>query len=66
MIESPTSRARRDLLKLASLLTVAGAAPLLAQGAARAQSESNAPLRIGYLPITDATRHVGGTSQWIL
>lgn len=55
MIESPTSRTRRDLLKLASLLTVAGAAPLLAQGAARAQSESNAPLRIGYLPITDAT-----------
>lgn len=55
MIESPTSRTRRDLLKLASLLTVAGAAPLLAQGTARAQSESNAPLRIGYLPITDAT-----------
>ncbi|MGX9526505.1 ABC transporter substrate-binding protein [Alcaligenes nematophilus] len=55
MIESLTSRTRRDLLKLASLLTVAGAAPLLAQGTARAQSESNAPLRIGYLPITDAT-----------
>lgn len=55
MIDSPTSRTRRDLLKLASLFTAAGAAPLLAQRAARAQSEPDAPLRIGYLPITDAT-----------
>lgn len=55
MIDSPTSRTRRDLLKLASLFTAAGAAPLLTQRAARAQSEPDAPLRIGYLPITDAT-----------
>ncbi len=55
MIDSPTSRTRRDLLKLASLFTAAGAAPLLAQRTARAQSEPDAPLRIGYLPITDAT-----------
>ncbi len=55
MIDSPTSRTRRDLLKLASLFTAAGAAPLLAQRTARSQSEPDAPLRIGYLPITDAT-----------
>lgn len=55
MTDTPTSRTRRDLLKLASLFTAAGAAPLLAQRAARAQAEPDAPLRIGYLPITDAT-----------
>ena len=46
---------RREWLKLASMMTVAGAAPLLASGAARAAAEPDAPLRIGYLPITDAT-----------
>lgn len=45
---------RRDWLKLASLFTAGGAAPLLAAGAARAQAEPDAPVRIGYLPITDA------------
>lgn len=46
---------RREWLKLASMMTVAGAAPLLASAAARAAAEPDAPLRIGYLPITDAT-----------
>lgn len=45
---------RREWLKLASLFTVAGAAPLLGAANARAAAESDAPLKIGYLPITDA------------
>ena len=45
---------RREFLKLASLFTAAGAMPLL-QKAAFANADPNAPLRIGYLPITDAT-----------
>ncbi|MDB5558552.1 MAG: sulfonate transporter periplasmic sulfonate-binding protein [Enterovirga sp.] len=45
---------RRDMLRLAALFTAAGAAPLLDSYAARAQ-ETDAPVRIGYLPITDAT-----------
>ncbi|UPG74511.1 ABC transporter substrate-binding protein (plasmid) [Roseomonas gilardii subsp. gilardii] len=45
---------RRDAMRLASLFTAASAAPLLRSGAARAQTP-DAPLRIGYLPITDAT-----------
>lgn len=47
-------RSRRDLLKLASLFTVAGAAPLLSAFNAQAQAQPEAPVRIGYLPITDA------------
>lgn len=45
---------RRDVMRLTTLLTAAGAAPLLRAYEARAQ-EPNAPIRIGYLPITDAT-----------
>lgn len=45
---------RREWLKLASMLSVAGAAPMLATANARAAAEADAPLRIGYLPITDA------------
>jgi NitT/TauT family transport system substrate-binding protein len=45
---------RRDMLKLSALLTAAGAAPFLQTYEARAQ-EPNAPVRVGYLPITDAT-----------
>lgn len=45
---------RRDLLKLAGLFTVAGAAPLLSTFNAQAQPKTDAPVRIGYLPITDA------------
>ncbi len=36
------------------MFTAAGAAPLLRAGSARAQAD-DAPVRIGYLPITDAT-----------
>ena len=45
---------RRDALRLGALFTAAGAAPLLRAYEARAQ-EADAPVRIGYLPITDAT-----------
>ena len=45
---------RRDMLKLSALLTATGAAPFLQAYDARAQ-EANAPVRVGYLPITDAT-----------
>ena len=51
---SSYSLSRRDALKLSALFTAAGALPLLKAGEARAQ-ESDAPVRIGYLPITDAT-----------
>jgi hypothetical protein len=46
---------RRDFLKLSALLTAGGALPLLSSLQARAAAEPNAPVRIGYLPITDAT-----------
>lgn len=44
---------RRDWLKLGPA-DGGGAAPLLSAFNARAQSEPDAPVRIGYLPITDA------------
>lgn len=47
-------RSRRDVLRLAALLTAAGAAPLLSTFNAQAQPGSDEPVRIGYLPITDA------------
>lgn len=46
---------RRKALKLASLLTAAGALPLLARQRQALAAEPDAPLRIGYMPITDAT-----------
>ena len=46
---------RRDFLKLSALLTAGGAMPLLNSLQARATQEPDAPVRIGYLPITDAT-----------
>ncbi len=45
---------RRDMLKLSALFTAGGALPFLSALEARAQSEPDAPVRIGYLPITDA------------
>lgn len=53
-LDDPT-HSRRDILKLTSLLTAAGAFPLLTSLQARAASDPDAPVRIGYLPITDAT-----------
>ena len=49
------SHSRRDILKLGALLTAAGALPLLTSLQARAAAAPDAPVRIGYLPITDAT-----------
>lgn len=44
---------RREMLRLSALFTAAGALPLLR--AAEARAKEDAPVRIGYLPITDAT-----------
>jgi len=52
MCQLPLSR--REWLKLAAMFTVAGAAPLLQSLKARAAAEPDAPVRVGYLPITDA------------
>ncbi|MDF0606727.1 ABC transporter substrate-binding protein [Neisseriaceae bacterium TC5R-5] len=46
---------RREFLKLAALLTASGALPLLQTFNAQAAESASAPVRIGYLPITDAT-----------
>ncbi|GAA0782678.1 ABC transporter substrate-binding protein [Castellaniella ginsengisoli] len=50
-----TLAGRRQFLKLSSLFTMAGALPLLQAGRAARAAEPDAPVRIGYLPITDAT-----------
>ena len=46
---------RREFLKLAALFTAAGSLPLLQACGQRAAQNPDAPLKIGYLPITDAT-----------
>ncbi len=46
---------RRQFLKLSALFTAAGALPLLQAFERAAAAEPDAPVRIGYLPITDAT-----------
>ena len=48
---------RRDMLRLGTLATASVAAPLLSAGDARAQAfkGDDQPVKIGYLPITDAT-----------
>ncbi|CAM1649756.1 unnamed protein product [Bartonella apis] len=45
---------RRDILRLSALLTASGALPFLNIGRARSQ-EKDEPVKVGYLPITDAT-----------
>jgi NitT/TauT family transport system substrate-binding protein len=55
MCQDDFTHTRRDFLKLSALLTAAGALPLLNSLQARAAAEPDAPVRIGYLPITDAT-----------
>ncbi len=52
---STTVEARRQFLKLSGLFTAMGALPLLQMHKQARAAEPNAPLRIGYLPITDAT-----------
>lgn len=46
---------RRDFLKLSSLFALSGSLPLLQACSERVAANPDAPLRIGYLPITDAT-----------
>ncbi len=53
MCQVPMSR--REWLKLSALFTAGGALPLLNALSARAAQEPDASVRIGYLPITDAT-----------
>lgn len=50
-----TRNTRRQLLKLSALFSSMGALPLLQMANAARAAEPDAPLRIGYLPITDAT-----------
>lgn len=50
-----TRDARRQFLKLSAMFTAAGAFPLLQSYNQAIAAEPDAPLRIGYLPITDAT-----------
>lgn len=52
---APAVEARRQFLKLSGLFTAMGALPLLQMHKQARAAEPNAPLRIGYLPITDAT-----------
>lgn len=53
-IETTLAR-RRQFLKLSSMFTAMGALPLLQMHNVARAAEPDAPLRIGYLPITDAT-----------
>ncbi|QIW15674.1 ABC transporter substrate-binding protein [Pasteurellaceae bacterium RH1A] len=46
---------RRDFLKLLSLFSLSGSLPLLSACEKLQKTDPNAPLKIGYLPITDAT-----------
>ncbi len=48
------SHTRRRILKLSALFTAAGAAPLLGTLNNALAAEPSAPVRVGYLPITDA------------
>lgn len=50
-----TTERRRQFLKLSALFSAAGALPLLTQANLARAAQPDAPLRIGYLPITDAT-----------
>jgi len=50
-----TQARRRQFLKLSTMFTAMGALPLLQMSQAARAAEPDAPLRIGYLPITDAT-----------
>lgn len=50
-----TQQTRRQILKLSALFSGIGALPLLQMANAARAAEPHPPLRIGYLPITDAT-----------
>lgn len=50
-----TRQVRRQFLKLSALFSAAGALPLLHMADVARAATPDAPVRIGYLPITDAT-----------
>ncbi len=50
-----TSEQRRQFLKLSSLFTAMGALPLLNTYSQAIAAEPNAPVKIGYLAVTDST-----------
>ncbi|MBV6271776.1 ABC transporter substrate-binding protein [Alcaligenaceae bacterium CGII-47] len=52
--DNSTSARRRQFLKLSTLFSAAGALPLLHTSQIARAAEPDAPVRIGYLPITDA------------
>jgi len=57
-LTSPTDTTlarRRQFLKLSSMFTAMGALPLMQMHNVARAAQPDAPLRIGYLPITDAT-----------
>ncbi|CAM5792903.1 ABC transporter substrate-binding protein [Castellaniella caeni] len=53
--DAGTQARRREFLKLSALFTAAGALPFVQAGRLAHAAEPDAPVRIGYLPITDAT-----------
>lgn len=53
--DKPGQPSRRDFLKLSAMFTAAGALPLLQMSQRAFAAEPDAPVRVGYLPITDAT-----------
>lgn len=53
-LEHDTATRRRQFLKLSTLFSVTGALPLLQANRIARAAEPDAPVRIGYLPITDA------------
>ena len=55
MCDDSLATSRRQMLKLAALFGAGASLPLPKTFEARAAAEPNPPLRIGYLPITDAT-----------
>jgi len=55
MTDDTALSSRRRFLKLSALFTAAGALPLLQDFGKAVAAEPDAPVRIGYLPITDAT-----------
>lgn len=52
---TPSPSSRRQFLKLSTLFTAIGAFPLLQTYNKAVAAEPDAPVKIGYLPITDAT-----------
>jgi len=51
----PSLEARRQFIKLSTLFTAMGALPLLQMHKQARAAEPNAPVRIGYLAVTDST-----------